>query len=102
MMFTHTVFFWLKPETTADQRLEFEASLRTLFKIPGATRTVIGKPAVTASRPVVDHSYDYALELDFPNIAAHDDYQNHSDHLQFVAINRDLWTRVEVRDFEHI
>lgn len=100
-MFTHVVFFWLKPETTADQRLAFENALHGLLAIPGSARAVIGRPAATEQRPVVDHTYDYALELDFPDIGTHDHYQDHPDHVRFVESNRALWQRVEVRDFAH-
>jgi hypothetical protein len=101
-MLTHTVFFWLKPETTAERRAEFESDLRTLLSIPGSTRAVIGKPSTTEQRPVVDHSYDYALELDFHDVAAHDAYQDAPAHHEFIARSRDIWEKVRVTDFDHL
>ena len=101
-MLTHTVLFWLHPETSPARRAEFESDLRTLLAIPGSTRAVIGRPSTTALRPVVDHSYDYALELDFEDVAAHDIYQGHPDHLGFIAKSKEIWTQVKVIDFDHL
>lgn len=101
-MLTHTVFFWLKPETTPDRRDQFEADLRALLSIPGSTRAVIGKPSTTEQRPVVDHSYDYALELDFADIQAHDLYQDAPAHHEFIAKSREIWEKVRVYDFDHL
>ncbi len=101
-MLTHTVLFWLKPGVTPAARAEFESSLRTLLAIPGSTRAIIGRPSSTGERPVVDHSYDYALELDFPDVAAHDIYQDHADHLAFITKCKELWAQVKVFDFDHL
>ena len=101
-MLTHTVLFWLKPETTPERRAQFESDLRALTAIPGSTRTVIGKPSTTEQRPVVDHSYDYALELDFKDLAAHDFYQDAPAHHEFIAKSREIWAKVQVYDFDHL
>jgi hypothetical protein len=101
-MLTHTVLFWLNPATPADRRAQFESDLRVLLAIPGSTRAIIGRPSSTFERPVVDHSYDYALELDFADVAAHDVYQNHPDHLAFIAKSKEIWTQVKVFDFDHL
>jgi Stress responsive A/B Barrel Domain len=101
-MLTHTVLFWLKPDLAPAARAEFESTLRTLLAIPGSTRAMIGRPSTTTERPVVDHSYDYALELDFPDVAAHDLYQDHPDHLAFIAKCKEHWTQVKVYDFDHL
>lgn len=101
-MLTHTVFFWLKPETTSERRALFEADLRVLLSIPGSTRAVIGKASSTEQRPVVDHSYDYALELDFASVADHDLYQDAPAHHEFIAKSREIWEKVQVYDFDHL
>jgi hypothetical protein len=101
-MLTHTVFFWLKPETTAERRAQFESDLRVLLTIPGSTRAVIGKPSTTEQRPVVDHSYDYALELDFNDVASHDSYQDAPAHHDFITKSREIWAKVQVYDFDHL
>ncbi|MFM7182054.1 MAG: Dabb family protein [Verrucomicrobiales bacterium] len=101
-MLTHTVLFWLKPETTPERRAQFESDLRVLLRIPGSTRAIIGKPSTTEQRPVVDHSYDYALELDFDDLAAHDFYQDAAEHHDFIAKSREIWAQVRVYDFDHL
>lgn len=101
-MLTHTVLFWLKPEITPERRAEFETALRDLIQIPGSTRAVIGKPSATEQRPVVDHSYDYALELDFSDVAAHNVYQDAPEHHEFIAKSREIWAKVQVFDFDHL
>jgi hypothetical protein len=101
-MLTHTVFFWLREDAGAGDRAALEAGLRSLLPIPGALRAVIGRPAATAARPVVDHSYDFALELDFADVAAHDAYQQHPVHVAFVESCRPLWRQVKVTDFDHL
>ncbi len=98
-MLTHTVFFWLRPDLTADERAAFEAGVRTLLDIPGASRALIGKPAATPKREVIDDTYDYALELDFASLADQDVYQAHPVHVTFVETHKDKWERVRVYDF---
>jgi hypothetical protein len=97
---THTVFFWLRPDLSADERAAFEAGLRTLLDIPGATRALIGRPAATPKREVIDDSYDWALELDFASLAEQDIYQAHPVHTAFVETCKPMWARVRVYDFE--
>jgi hypothetical protein len=99
---THTVFFWLRADLGADERAAFEAGLRSLLTIPGATRAVIGKPAATPKREVIDDSYDWALELDFPTLADQDVYQVHPTHVAFVETQKSKWERVRVYDFEWV
>lgn len=101
-MMTHTVFFWLNAGLTPEERTAFESALRTLLDIPGATRAVIGRPAATPKREVIDDSYDYALELDFATLEAQDVYQAHPVHLDFVNGQKAKWDRVRVYDFQHI
>jgi hypothetical protein len=98
-MMTHTVFFWLRDGLTPAERSGFEAALRTLLTIPGASRALIGRPAATPKREVIDDSYDFALELDFPSLAAQDAYQAHPVHRAFVDGQQANWERVRVYDF---
>lgn len=97
---THTVFFWLRSDLGAEERASFESGLRSLLAIPGTTRAVIGKPAATPKREVIDDSYDWALELDFPTLADQDAYQVHPTHVAFVETHKPKWERVRVYDFE--
>ncbi|MFN0129211.1 MAG: Dabb family protein [Verrucomicrobiales bacterium] len=97
---THTVFFWLRSDLTAEERLDFERGLRTLLGIPGVRRGVVGRPAATPKREVIDDSYDWALELDFGSLAEQDEYQVHPVHTAFVEGQKSKWERVRIYDFE--
>ncbi len=97
-MFTHCVFFWLKPETTREDCVEFEQGLRSLTTIPGAIDATFGVPATT-DRPVVERSYSYGLMVKLNDLAAHDAYQVHPVHKEFLKNCAALWSRVQVYDF---
>jgi Stress responsive A/B Barrel Domain len=99
---THTVFFWLKKNVPPTERARFETSLRTLLTIPHGGRAVIGRPAATPKRDVIDDSYDFALELDFGTVDEQNAYQAHPIHLEFVNSQKAKWERVSVYDFEWI
>jgi len=57
-----------------------------------------GEPAGT-QRDVVDNSYSVGLAVVLPDKAAHDAYQKHPLHLEFIARNQPHWDRVRVHDF---
>ncbi len=96
-MFVHTVFFWLKHPESQDDRNALHAGLESLKSINVMQATYVGKPAETR-RPVIDHSYDFSLTLVFTDKAAHDTYQTHPVHLEFVAECSHLWERVRIYD----
>ncbi len=96
-MFLHSVFFYLNnPDSQADQDA-LHRGLITLTGIEAITTAHIGTPAETR-RPVIDHTYNFALTLVFADLAAHDVYQEHPVHLQFVADCAHLWQRVQIYD----
>lgn len=96
-MFVHTVFFWLKHPERPDDRAALRAGLQSLKGINAISAAYIGTPADTR-RPVIDHSYDFSLTFIFADKAAHDTYQEHPVHLEFVAECAHLWERVQVYD----
>jgi len=99
----HTVFFWLKPETTPEQRAFFEAELKLLPQISYLASGFVGKPAPTQERSVTDHSFDYSLSLQFKTMADHDFYQTDcKDHQRFVDACKPLFAKVIVYDSEAI
>lgn len=100
-MFVHVVYFWMKEGTPeAAVRQTVEGCHRFLAKIPGVRHLWAGRPAMTP-RDVVDNSYDVGLcvVLDDDD-AAHDVYQKHPLHLEFIAANKEHWKRVQVYDFK--
>jgi hypothetical protein len=97
-MFTHCVFFWLKEETTREDRVKFEDGLRSLTTIPSALHATFGVPATT-DRPVVERSYSCGLMVRFADLSAHDAYQVDPVHKEFLKNCAALWSRVQVYDF---
>jgi hypothetical protein len=98
-MFIHHVYFWLKkdaPSSAADQTIA--DARRLLGAIPGVKGIWLGKPAMTP-REVVDNSYDVGLGVVLDDSAAHDVYQTHPLHLDFIARNKAAWNHVRVFDF---
>lgn len=96
--FIHMVYFWLRePDNTNQAALLAQGCQKHLAGIPGVLRMEVGYPAGT-ERDVVDNSYGVALLVEFATSAAHDVYQDHPDHLQFIAECSPLWGRVQVFD----
>lgn len=98
---THSVYFWLKDDVTAEQRALFEAELKLLPKISYLASGFVGKPAATEARPVTDHSFDYSLILEFKTMADHEYYQGPCpDHQRFVQTCKAFFAKVIVYDSE--
>jgi Stress responsive A/B Barrel Domain len=99
-MFSHVVIFWTDHEQphTADELLA--GIKKYLEPIPGVAHFSVGK-MVPSPREVVDQSYHVALNIVFANKQAHDDYQAHPMHQEFVhAVLKRLCKKVRVYDFE--
>ena len=96
-MFVHSVYFWLKPELTADQHKAFVEAAKGLKAIEAIRHAWVGVPADT-DRPVIDRSYSLALTVVFDDRAAHDRYQADPLHEAFVERFKDYWSRVVIYD----
>ena len=99
-MFSHVVIFWTDPDQhdAADQVIA--GGNKFLKSIPGLTHFHIGK-MVGSTRPVVDQTYQVALNTVFTSKKAQDDYQVHPQHLEFVAqCVKPFVKKVLVYDFE--
>lgn len=99
-MFSHVVIFWTNPAiaTAADELVA--GAERYLKPIPGVLHFHVGKMA-SSHRPVVDQSYQVALNVVFPDKATQDAYQVHPLHLEFVEkVFKRACTKVLVYDFE--
>jgi hypothetical protein len=98
-MFIHQVCFWLKPGTPDAAKEQLIADCRKyLGVIPGVRQLFAGPPAGT-TRPVVDQSYQVGLLVLLEDRAAHDVYQDHASHNEFIARNKEHWEKVRVIDF---
>ena len=99
-MFSHVVIFWTDPTKpdAADQVIA--GGNKYLKAIPGITHFHIGK-MVGSTRPVVDQTYQVALNTVFTTKQAQDDYQIHPQHLEFIAhCVKPFVKKVAVYDFE--
>jgi hypothetical protein len=100
-MHIHTVFFWLKQNTSDAERNLFEKELDKLTLDLEIQERRVGKPAST-NRDVIDRSYDFGISLCFENLDSHDRYQAGETHQEFLKNCQDLWERVQVYDFNDI
>ena len=99
-MFSHVVIFWTKPEKPAAAAELIAGAEKYLKPIPGVLSFHVGRMA-PSHRPVVDQSYQIALNLVFSNKKAQDDYQVHPMHIDFVEkVFKRVCKRVVVYDFE--
>jgi len=97
-MFIHVVFFWLKPGTPDAARDQLIADCRSyLGKVPGVRHLWAGRPQMTP-RDVVDNSYGVGLTVVLDDAKAHDVYQEHPVHKEFIARNKETWARVQIYD----
>ncbi len=99
-MFSHVVIFWTFPEkpTAADELIA--GAKHFLSGIPGVENFHVGR-MTPSHRPVVDQSYQVALNIQFATKQAQDDYQVHPLHLEFVEKTfKPNCHRVVVYDFE--
>ena len=99
-MFSHVVIFWTKPEKPNAAEELIAGAEKYLKPIPGVQSFHIGKMAAS-HRPVVDQTYQVALNLIFPSRQAQDDYQVHPEHLEFVEkVFKRVCKRAVIYDFE--
>ena len=62
-MLVHTVYFWLKPELTAQQRVEFRKGVESLGGIKAVDKLYAGAPANTPKRPIIEDTYSIGLTV---------------------------------------
>lgn len=96
-MLAHHVLFWLKPETTEEQKAAFKKSLGTLAGVETVEGFHVGVPS-TISRAVVDSSYTFSLVILFKDYAGHDVYQTHELHQAFLNEFRGFFEKVVIYD----
>ena len=99
-MFSHVVIFWTKPENPNAADELTAGAKKYLQPIPGVIQFHMGRMA-KSDRPVVDQTYQVALNIIFPDKKTQDDYQVHPLHLEFVEkVFKPNCARVVVYDFE--
>ncbi len=99
-MFSHVVIFWTKPELPNAANDLIAGMQRYLTPIPGVLHYHAGRMA-SSTRPVVDQTYQVALNLVFPDKKTQDEYQAHPLHVEFVEkVFKPNCQKVIVYDFE--
>ena len=99
-MFSHVVIFWTDPAkpNAADELVA--GAKQYLNKQPGILHFHVGKMA-QSHRPVVDQTYQVALNLVFDSKQSQDSYQDHPMHNEYIEkVFKSNCTRVVVYDFE--
>ena len=76
----HHVFFWLKKPGSEPDRKQLIEGLKTLSGIKEVKKLLIGTPAATELRGVVDNTYDVSELMFFDNIEGQNAYQVHPIH----------------------
>jgi Stress responsive A/B Barrel Domain len=99
-MFSHIVIFWTDPAKSGAAEQLAAGAEKYLRPIPGVQQFHVGR-MVPSHRPVVDQSYQVALNLVFADKKAQDDYQDHPSHVEFVEkVFKPLCKKVVVYDFQ--
>ena len=100
IMFSHVVIFWTDPAKPEAADAVVAGGNKHLKGIPGITHFHIGK-MVGSHRPVVDQTYQVAMNIGFESKQQEHEYQAHPQHLQFVEnYVKPLVKKVVVYDFE--
>ncbi|SFT11688.1 Dabb family protein [Mucilaginibacter polytrichastri] len=97
-MIAHHVLFWLKADTTEDQKTAFRKGLQSLAGVEVVKNLHIGTPVAEIDRAVVDTTYTFSLVVYFDDLAAHDVYQVHPVHKAFLDENRVYFEKVIIYD----
>ena len=99
-MFSHVVIFWTDPAKPEAADAVIAAAHKYLKNIPGVLAFHVGKMS-PSHRPVVDQSYQVALNISFPDKPTEHLYQSHPQHLEFVEhCVKPSVKKVQVYDFE--
>lgn len=97
-MLSHNVFFKLNESDDASREALINACHKLLSGHPGVVFYAAGSLAGEFDRGVNVRDFDVALHLVFADRAAHDAYQEHPRHNQFIEENRETWAEVRVFD----
>jgi hypothetical protein len=97
-VFAHDVYFTLR-DSTPESRQALVAACRTyLGGHEGAVFFAVGTRATDKTRDVNDTDFDVSLHIYFRDQAAHDAYQGHPRHKEFIEKMGQEWKTVRVFD----
>lgn len=95
---THHVFFWLKNPNSKEDLNKLIEGLKTLEKIDSVKKLLVGVPASTEKRDVVDSSFSVSELMFFDDVEGQNIYQEHPIHKKFIEQCSPLWENVIVYD----
>jgi hypothetical protein len=97
-LLVHNVFFALHDNSGPARERLVAACKKYLSSHPGTVFFAVGTLAEELKRPVNDRDFDVGLHVIFENQTAHDHYQIHALHHQFIEENKGNWKKVRVFD----
>jgi hypothetical protein len=97
-MLAHAVYFTLEDNSDTARKQLVAACHKYLSGHEGTVLFTAGTVVPDLDRPVNDREFDVALHVVFASRAAHDTYQQHPRHLQFIEENKANWKQVRVFD----
>jgi hypothetical protein len=92
----HQVYFWLHKDSDLKEFMSDAAPM--LGRCKDVANFVMGTPAPTEKREVVDHSFHVSCTLFFDSLEAQAGYQVDPLHLEFIAKYSHMWKTVKVYD----
>jgi len=90
-MFSHIVIFWIKPDVEDAEKRLVDGLNHYLPDIPGVISMHVGRCA-PSDRPVVDQSYQVALNITFKNKIVQDEYQASSSSRRCSSKSATGWS----------
>ena len=97
-MLGHMVYFTLKDRSPPAVEKMLSACRQYLTGHDGLMFFAVGTLVPDLTRPVNQLDFDVALQTVFASREAHDAYQVHPRHIQFIEENKSNWERVRVFD----
>lgn len=97
-MLAHMVYFSLKDNSAAAKQKLVDACHKHLKGHEGEAFFAAGTLVEELKRDVNDRDFDVALHIVFRDMKAHDAYQTHPRHDEFIKENKDNWKKVRVFD----
>lgn len=95
---SHSVFFTLKDPSDENISKMISACEHYLTGHEGTIHFSTGRLASELQREVNDLDFHVSLNVFFESKAAHDVYQTHPRHLEFIEKHKEMWAGVRVFD----
>ncbi len=92
----HQVYFWLHDKDNTKEFLT--EGVPMLGRCKGVAKFIVGVPAATADRDVVDHSFQVSCSIFFDSLEEQLAYQSDPLHLAFIEKYATMWSTVKVYD----